>query len=172
LPKIDLGVESARDQGDGPQRLDGTEIIGLVKLSIPLQRNLGYGQTAAAQARLRQLENEQRLLADTIRVEVQNLATDLQLNSTNLDLSDQEVTLAVKMQEAERQLLANGTSNLFLVNSREEKTAEARVKNILSNMYVLKAFGSYNAATMKFDRLHITTPAPKPERDNKAERRT
>ncbi len=155
LPKVDLGVEVAKDQGGGLARLDGTETIGLIKFSVPLQRNLGQGQTAAAKAQLRQLENEQKLTTDTIRAEMHNLSTDLKLNNENLALSNQEVGLAEKMQNAELQMLSNGTSNIFLVNSREEKTAEARVKNILSNMYVFKAFGSYNAATMKFDQLKI-----------------
>ncbi|NDE90338.1 MAG: multidrug transporter, partial [Alphaproteobacteria bacterium] len=126
LPKLDLGFEVARHQGNGLSRLDGTEAIGLIKFSIPLQRNLGEGQTAAAKAQVRRLENDQRLTTDTIRTELRNLATDLKMNSENLKLSDQEVSLAEKMQRAERQLLANGSSNLFLVNSREEKTAEAR----------------------------------------------
>ncbi len=162
LPKVDLGVEVARDQGDGLRRLDGTETIGIIKFSLPLQRNLGQGQTSAAKAQLQQLENEQRLTTDTIRAELHNLAADLRLNRENLALSNQEVGLAEKMQSAERQLLANGTSNLFLLNSREEKTAEARVKNILSNMYVFKAIGNYNAATMKFDKLEIAKIADVP----------
>jgi outer membrane protein TolC len=128
LPKVDLGIEIARDFGNGLQRLDGTETIGIVKFSIPLQRNLGQGQTAAAKAELRQLESEQRLAVDTIRAELHNLAADLKMNSDNLDLSNREVKLALTMQDAEQQMLLNGTSNLFLVNSREERTAEARVK--------------------------------------------
>lgn len=159
-PKIDLGVEAAQDQGDGLRRLDGMETIATVKISVPLQRNLGEGKVSAARARLRQLENEQRLAADTIKAELHNLAADLALNEANLTLSQQEVALAEKMQRAERQLLSNGTSNLFLVNSREEKTAEARVKNILSNMYVVKALGSYNAATMQFDKLALASNKP------------
>lgn len=163
LPRVDVGVEVARDQGDGLRRLDGTETVGMVKLSVPLQRNLGEGQTKAAQAQLRQLEHERRLTTDALRAGLRNLAADLELNNANLDLSNREVKLARTMQNAERQLLANGTSNLFLVNSREEKTAEAEVKNILSNMYVFKALGSYNAATMKFDALHIATAKDMPD---------
>jgi outer membrane protein TolC len=157
LPKVDLGLEVARDQGNGSQRLDGTDTIAMIKVSLPLQRNLGEGQTAAAKAQLRQLENEQRLSQETIKVELNNLVADLELNQSNLSLSNQEVVVAEKMQKAERQLLENGASNLFLVNSREEKTAEAKIKNILSNMYVFKALGSYNAATMQFSKLAITT---------------
>lgn len=155
LPKVDLGIEVSRDQGGGPKQLDETETIGLIKFSIPLQTNLGEGRSAAAKAQLRKLHSDSRLVADSIRAELYSLAADLRMNEENLKLSDQEVSLAEKMESAERKLLAGGASNIFLVNSREEKAAEARVKNILSNMYFLKSVGSYNAATMKFDKLSI-----------------
>lgn len=156
LPKIDVGLEVDYSPRNSPGRAREPETIGLVKVSIPLHQNLGRGQIAAAQAHLRRLEHEQRLIADTIRTELHNLAIELKVSHENLDLSQQEVLLAEKMQQAERQLLFNGTSHMFLLNSREEKTAEAKVKNILCNMYMFKALGSYNAATMQFEKLHLT----------------
>lgn len=155
LPDLDVGFELAKDQGRGLQRLEGVETIGMVKFSVPLQRNLGQGQVIQAQAQARQLKHKERLTTDMLRAEMYNLAADLEITGENLVLSDKEVMLAMKMQDAERRLLNNGISNLFLVNSREEKAAEARIKNILSNKDVFKTLGSYYAATMNFDRIHI-----------------
>lgn len=155
LPKVDIALELARDQGQGPSRLDGMEGIAMVKVSVPLQREYGLGQVSAAQARLRQIQNQQRLLQDSIQAELQNLAADLELTKANLDISNREVDLAERMQNAERKLLANGTSNLFLVNTREETAAEAKIKNILSHLYVFRTLGSYYAATIQFDKLFM-----------------
>jgi outer membrane protein TolC len=156
LPKIDVGLEVDYTPRNTPGRSQEPETIGLVKLSVPLHTNLGEGQIAAAQAHLRRLHQEQRLITDTIRTELHNLAAELKVSHDNLDLSHEEVSLAEKMQNAERQLLFNGASNMFLLNSREEKTAEAKVKNILCNMYMFKALGSYHTATLQFEKMNLS----------------
>ncbi len=157
MPKVDLGFDVSQDQGRGPSRFDGTEGIVSLKVSVPLQRNIGNGQANAAKAQIRQLESEQRLTADTIMTELRGIVADLDANNANLQLSNREVALAEQVETAERKLLDNGSSNIFLVNSREEKTAEARIKKISSELYLFKAVGTYYAATMNFQSLKINT---------------
>lgn len=153
LPKLQLGMEVSKDYGAGPEKLGETEAIASVKMSIPLQRNKGKGKTAAALAEMRQLEQEQLLLKENLRAELANLAAEVGLYCTNITLSQQEMQLADKMQHAENDLLSSGASNLFLVNSREEKATEAQLKNVYSYLNQYKALANYYAATL--DSTHL-----------------
>lgn len=155
LPKVDLSIEAAQDMGQGPSTLSGTEAIGKIKFSIPLQRELGKGAVYAAKSKITKLKNDKLLLEDKIKIELMNMLADLKTLKKNIDLSAQELTLAVKMQQAETDLLNHGSSNLFLLNTREEKVVEAKVKNTLSKMYYLKAKGTFEAATIQLDKFNI-----------------
>lgn len=154
-PKLDVGLEMSRDYGAGPRSLEQTTGIAAFKLSIPLQRETGLGMVNAARAALKKTELDQRLVADRLRVEMNNLITDIYLFKNNMDISAGEITLAQKMEKAERNLVDNGASNLFILNAREEKTAEARVKNIALNYKLFSILASFYAATIQLDRLGL-----------------
>lgn len=155
LPKLDLGVEVSKDMGQGPQTLEDTEGKAMLKVSIPLQTQFGEGKIAASKAGIKRLGEQARLLQDTLRAELQSLAAELYLNKSNLDISADEVKLARKMQDAEKVLLDNGNSNLFLLNTREERLAEAEVKNILARLYLAKSLAGYQAGTLDLAALGI-----------------
>jgi outer membrane protein TolC len=155
LPKVDLGMEMSQDYGNGPRSLDQTTGILGIKLSIPLQRELGNGMVNTAQAALNKLDHEQKLIEDTLRVELKNIITDLFLYKQNMDISHDEVSLAQKMEQAERDLLDHGASNLFVLNSREEKSAEARIKNIALKLKLFYTLAAFHAATIQLDKLGL-----------------
>lgn len=157
-PQVDLGLELSQDYGTGPRSLDPAEGIVKLKFSVPLQRELGRGKVNAAKARLSRIEHEQKLFQDKVKVELRNIGADLDALEANLDISAQEIKLAKEMERAERSLLQSGASNLFLVNSREEKSADAQIKNILSQLYLVKALATYHAATVQWDKLGVKTP--------------
>ena len=155
LPEVNLGLESSRDFGSGYRNLEGTDTSAKISVSIPLQTNTGEGMVRSANAATKQLKAQQRLLEDTLSTELRAIAADIAATKANVALTTREVELAKRMEAAERIQFSEGASDFFVVNMREEKAAEARIKNILSQLYYTKAVAGYLAATMRTKGLHI-----------------
>lgn len=155
LPRLDLEVKLASDQGDGPANLTQDEAIGQIKLNVPLQNNAGYGKVRQADAELRALEKDRELMVDKLEVELGNLLTYVQTLSENLELYEKEAALARELQEAEVTFLENGTSNLFILTKREEAMAEARLKALEARAALFKGIASFRAARLDTDFLMI-----------------
>lgn len=160
LPKADITLRSSRDVGGVTgDNLNGTEHLARLNISIPLQQRLGEGRAAKARAKLRALDHEQRLVRDQITQQLQFLENDLLAAERNIDWSSKEVTVANKMQRSEEKLFANGGSDYFLLNLREEQQASAKVKNVAAILDYYKALANAYAAAMKMDKLKIDMAA-------------
>ncbi len=155
MPKVDVGVETARDYGDGSPTRDETE--GMVKLnvSIPLQRRAGEGIVAQAKARLKELQYQRRLLDDQIRAEIRNILADIEAAEQNVALAEQEVQVALTMQRAEQERFTSGASDFFVVNLREDNVANARIKQAESVLKLFKSLANFYAATVNLEQLRI-----------------
>lgn len=160
LPKADITLRSSRDVGgETSNTLNGTEHLARLNISIPLQQRLGEGRAAKARAKLRALDHEQRLVRDQITQQLQFLENDLLAAERNIDWSSKEVSVANKMQRSEEKLFANGGSDYFLLNLREEQQANAKVKNVNAILDYYRALANAYAAAMKMDKLRIDTAA-------------
>ncbi len=156
LPKVDFVAEGGRDIGDGFANRAGTEAKIGFNVSIPLQQNIGLGQMAEARAKLKQIEQKQRLLGDKIAAEIRAVANDFDAAKQYRSLTEQEVAAARKMEAAERQRFDDGLSDFFVINMREERTASARLSNLAANTKFWKAVADYYLATLKPEKLLIT----------------
>lgn len=155
MPKVDVGVETARDFGDGSPTRDETE--GMVKLnvSIPLQRRAGEGMVSQAKAKLKELEYERRLMDDRIRAEIRSILADINAAEQNVTLAEQEVQVALTMQQAEQERFTSGASDFFVINLREDNVANARIKKAESLLTLFRSLANYYAATVNLEQLRI-----------------
>jgi len=153
MPKADLNLEYSQDRGDGSITRDPHEALIKLDISIPLQFRTGQGKMQEARARIKQLQQERRLLEDKLLVELENAFTNLQIAKQYVELTAQEIELARTMQEAERVRFDNGESDFFVVNMREQKTAEAEIKHIKAQEAYRIALTHLNALTMDFQAL-------------------
>jgi outer membrane protein TolC len=156
LPKVDFVAEGGRDIGGGLANRAGNEAKIGFNVSIPLQQNIGRGQMAEARAKLKQIEQKQRLLGDKIAAEIRAVANDFDAAKQYRSLTEQEVAAARKMEAAERQRFDDGLSDFFVINMREERTASARLSNLAANTKFWKAVADYYLATLKPEKLLIT----------------
>jgi outer membrane protein TolC len=154
-PRVDLSLEGAQDQGGGSITREGTESIAMLNVSIPLQTRAGEGQIAEARAAIRELEQRQRLLADKIRTELGMIANDITAAAQNVTLTTGEVEAAEQMEAAERTRFREGASDFFVLNMREERSADARLKQIDAQEKQLSALSNYLAATLQFEQLGL-----------------
>lgn len=158
MPRVDLKVEGARDIGGNSfaqRQRTGTEgKIGL-NISIPLQRNTGEGLVKQSQQKIRQLEQESRLLNDQIATEIQIAANNYHIASENVKLAEKEINATFTMEKAERERFDSGAVDFFVLNMREERTGDARIKQIEAQLRLWHAIGDYYLATLQAERLHV-----------------
>lgn len=154
-PRIDLNLEAARDFGSGDPTRVGTDAIVRLDVTIPIETRKARGQIDAAQANLSRLDLDRRLLEERIDVEIRTLANDLSAAYRFVDLATQEVEQADVLSRAERDRFAEGASDFFLVNLREEAAANARVREIEAHLRYLGALADFYAATVQREPLGL-----------------
>jgi outer membrane protein TolC len=155
LTRVDLNLEASQDLGNGSETREETDAIVRLDISIPLERRTGRGKVAEARANLSRLEHERQLLNEQIEVEVRNIANDITAAQRFFDLAAEEVVQAQILEDAERQRFEDGASDFFVVNLREEASADAQVRLIESRTGLLQALSNFYAATVQVDRFRI-----------------
>ncbi|MBY0355541.1 MAG: TolC family protein [Rickettsiales bacterium] len=155
LPRVNLGVETARDYGDGSPTRDETEALVKLNISIPLQQRAGRGIVAQANAKLKELDYQRRLLNDRIHAEIKNIVAEINLAEQNVALTESEVKVANIMQRAEQERFTSGASDFFVVNLREDNVGNARIKQTQSQLKLFKSVANYYAATANLAKLGI-----------------
>lgn len=155
LPRVDLGVKAAQDVGNGSETRRGFESQVDLTVSIPLERRRGTGSVAATESRLSQLAFETRLAEDQIRTEVQRLASNIDNDIEFVKITRVEAEQARVLEEAERKRFRAGASDFFLVNLREERTADAELRNLNANLDLLLSLTDFQATAMDLAALGL-----------------
>lgn len=154
-PRVDLNLEAARDFGAGQRSREGTDAIVRLDVTIPIETRTARGQIDNAQANLSRLDLDRRLLEERIAVEIRTLANDLSAAFRFVELATQEVEQADVLSRAERDRFAEGASDFFLVNLREEAAANTRVREIEAHLRYLGALADFYAATVQREPLGL-----------------
>ena len=164
LPSLDVNAELSRDVGavgQGGSTFDSTDAIVGFKFSVPLQRREAKGRLRRAEAEYEAVRQQRRQLQDQIEIDIRNILIDLNVSGQIVSIAGQEVDQAETMQQAEQTRFASGASDFFLVNIREETTADARIRLFLADLETRIARANYDAATVNLPRLGIDeTGAP------------
>lgn len=124
-PKLDANAFVARDMGDGPAYLQPTEVAVGVAFELPLALRAPRGKRANAQAKAAALKAKTRGTRDKIAVEVRKARLDVNVAAQQLDFAQQQVVVARKLVDAERDKMAEGASDLVVLNLREVAAADA-----------------------------------------------
>ncbi|QCI95789.1 TolC family protein [Novosphingobium sp. EMRT-2] len=149
-PRLDLKGEIAKDIGPvgaGGYSRSPLEVIFGVSLTVPLQNRKARGKLSESRAKLEELSVKQRYLAEKIRAEVAGIGIEVDTARELADATRRQVALADRLAEAERRRFALGSSDFFLVNSREEAATDAAVKLIEARARIAAARAQLAAAT-------------------------
>jgi len=157
-PRLDFNVEVDHDFGgvaEGGISRDSTDTKVGFTFSIPLQQRSGRGQVYAAESELGALRLQQQLKQEEIEIEVSNILVALDGAEGLLQLAEEQVGLARRMEEAEQRRFQSGASDFFLVNIREETAANAEIEFHRARLDRELALADYHAATVDVIRLGI-----------------
>jgi len=158
LPQLDLQVKADHDLGRGTRSRDEFDIIVELRLSVPLERRKARGELAAARARLAELSQQRRLQEDQLAAEMRRLAKTVEAATEYAALTRREFEQAEQLAAAEDVRFREGASDFFRLNLREERAAEARVRNIEALLDYHQALVDYRAVTVDTEAFLIDEP--------------
>lgn len=146
-PGLDLSFGPGRDTGFNSI---GTTFKGGLTFTLPLRQRTADGRIGAASLKLQKFELDTLNERQRITNEVLDALSAINTTYERYRAAEQEVELAVRLEEGERTKFQLGDSTLFLVNQRERATAEARVKLIEIYAEYEQAVATFRTATVQY----------------------
>ncbi len=146
LPSVDLFTEYVRELGTGPVKRGPNDVRAGIIFELPFQRRQAKGRVQAAEARMKQIDQRETFQRDQVTAEVRDAASAVRAAYERSRVLHEELRITRQVEEAERTRYELGDSTLFVLNQREQSTAEAAVReaNALADYY--RAFAAYELA--------------------------
>jgi outer membrane protein TolC len=150
-PQLDLEFGASKDQGSGSFDKQQSENFVNLEFSIPLQQRQAKGATQESRSKLSALKIDEDLQRDKIKIEMQQIKIQIHNVIEIFKNLEEEVELAKILEDAEREKFKHGASNFFLVNMREQDTAnsKAALLEVFSNYQ--EALADYQFASFRAD---------------------
>jgi outer membrane protein TolC len=130
-PKLDVFGEVSRDMGDAPEALrptlEPTVLEVGVLFSMPLWLRSARGKLAAAQAKLRAMEQKRIFAEEKVVAEVRDARSMLQAAHERVGLSRGAADAALQVASGERERFTLGATTVLFVNLREQTAADAQM---------------------------------------------
>jgi len=152
-PAIDLMLFASQDIGPRDtsdtilNRAHVPQIEAAVVVEIPILNRVANGRSAAASAGMARVELQREFALDRVRAEVRDAVSALDAARRRIALVRREVEVAGLLEAGERQRFEEGDSTLFVVNLREQATAEARLREVDAVLDWHRASAAFRAAT-------------------------
>jgi outer membrane protein TolC len=143
-PQVDVSTEYYKRSANGVNMPDDYLMV-LAQVSIPIERNLGNGNIAAARARQMIAQREMNHGLQLYKYEVMASRQALQLQLEQVTQSEIELSKSKELVSSENYKFQKGGGNLFLVNLREEAQARAEASFHESRLQFMNTLLSYQA---------------------------
>lgn len=128
-PQVDVTTEYFKRTLPHPNTaIPSQYFMVMAQLNIPIERNLGNGNIAAARARRMVVEKELSYGLQNYKFEVLALGQSLNFKLEQVVQSEIEFTKAKELVTSEAYKFKSGGGNLFLINIREQALASAEVE--------------------------------------------
>ena len=146
-PEIDFQLGFTAESGPaGSVRRGPSEMKAALVFELPWQRRAATGKFQAAEAKLKQIDHRERFTRDQIVAEVRDAASAVRAAHERVELVREELRLARELEEAERARFQLGDGTLFLVNLREQATADAANREVFALNDYFRAQAQYEFA--------------------------
>lgn len=131
LPNLDATAYTFKQNGSGgyPLLIPQAAMVGL-SFKFPLLQREAKGKLLSAGSELQQIKTEKEFLFDQLKNQLANLFIGIKIYHHQVYLLNKELNLAKKVQHGETKKFHEGDSTLFLVNQREQATAQVQLNSI------------------------------------------
>lgn len=143
-PQLDVTTEYYQRTRENPN-MPRDYLMVMAQVSIPIERNLGQGNIAAAKARQMVAERELSFGQQTYKNELLATRKSLLLRLEQVKQAEIEFTKAKELVLSEEYKFKTGGGNLFLVNLREEALASAEASFHEARLSFMDAVLNYQA---------------------------
>ena len=140
LPRLDLTM-TVGQKLEKDSYLDGFVGFGF---SSPLQRRQARGQADSAEAKMRSVEAKMQLVRETTVANARGAWFELDAAKKQVEIAAEQLMLAKRLEDAEREKFMMGGSTLFVVNARELTTAKTSMDLIEAQRALHTAHARYN----------------------------
>lgn len=137
----DLGTPTSSKNDKGPFELEAG-----IYAEVPIQRRKARGKMSAIEAKVSQVIAKRRMLEDKIATEIQSTHAALSAAWLRVGKARESVRLARYMADVEQKKFDVGSSDLLLVNLREQQAAEAAETEVDALLDYFQARAIYRAA--------------------------
>lgn len=148
-PQVDALVMGAQDMGTPTSSKNDKgpfELEAGIYAEVPIQRRKARGKMSAIEAKVSQIIAKRRMLEDKIATEIQSTHAALSAAWQRVGKARESVRLAGYMAEVEQKKFDAGSSDLLLVNIREQQAAEAAETEVDALLDYFQARAIYRAA--------------------------
>ena len=143
-PQLDIKTEYYQRTAENPN-MPRDYLMVFAQVSVPIERNLGNGNIAAARARKMVAQSEASLARQSYKFEIMALRQSLNLKLEQVTQSEIEFTKAKELVTSETYKFKSGGGNLYLVNLREEAQANAEASFHESRLAFMDTLLTYQA---------------------------
>lgn len=149
MPNIDLFAEYYREAGDGLVKRGPNDLrVGLI-FDLPLQRRQAISRIRNAESRLSQIDLNEKFQRDQVTASVRDAASAVRAAFQRATVVSEELAVTRQVEDAERLRFELGDSTLFVLNQREQATAEAANKEANALADYFRAYAAYELAIAK-----------------------
>jgi len=148
-PQVDALVLGSQDNGtptSSKQDKSPFELEAGIYAEVPIQRRKARGKICAIEAKVSQVLAKRGMLEDKIITEIQFAHAALSAGWKRVGKARESVRLAKYMAEVEKTKFEAGSSDLLLVNLREQQAAEAAEAEVDALLDYFQARAIYRAA--------------------------
>jgi outer membrane protein TolC len=160
LPNLDLAFEGYQDVGAGSDssktspiagtQLDRTAYLASLQFDVPWQRRHARGRMLASQSAIARLSFQEQFQRDRIVAEIQDAASALERSFELLQKARENVAVARRVEQGERERFLRGQGTIVILNLRELVTAEASLAEVDALAEYYRSLADYEAAIGKY----------------------
>ncbi len=143
-PQVDVTTEYFQRTLEHPN-MPRDYLMVMARVSIPIERNLGNGNIAAARARQMVAQKQMSYGLQSYKLEIMALRQTLFLQLEQVTQAEIEYTKAQELVTSETYKFKTGGGNLFLVNLREQAQANAQASFYQTRLAFMNTLLSYQA---------------------------
>ena len=129
-PNFTTKAYVSEDFGESNPQINKTTVNLALVYQVPIYRREAIGRKKAAQYQLKSLASEEEFLSQQIQNNIKMAENSIFWSKKRITMAKNELALNTTMQNAENKRFIAGDGNLFILNQREEITAENNLKII------------------------------------------
>jgi len=138
MPTLDVEAKIARDLGAGPNSLHETDALIGLQFSVPFNRTQAKAKRSKVEYEINTLFAKTEALKQSINAKLHETAVNLSYAKQLFSMQKEQVQLSQKLFEKEQRQFQLGSSDFFMLNSREVDAFNADLKALKTGIKVYR----------------------------------